>query len=60
MFTMAFPREANPKVHFKESLEFPREMQASLVLPRETPLAFLREQTHLVALHHLPTLTQNN
>jgi hypothetical protein len=75
-FTTALPREANLKVHFKESLESPRKTQAlffqssmlgngnvfpfPMLLPRETPLAFLREQTHFVSPHHLPTLTQNN
>ena len=51
-FMSALPREANVhwEIHCKESL----------VLPRETVLAFLREQTHLVSLHHLLTLTQKN
>jgi len=44
------------------SLQDPREIhfKESLVLPRETALAFPREQAHVVSLHHLPTLTQNN
>jgi hypothetical protein len=67
--TAALPREASLKVHFKESLVLPREMQvsfllaretASLVFLRETLLAFPREQTHLVLLHHLQMLIQNN
>jgi hypothetical protein len=47
-------------VHSKESLVLPRE--TALAFPREqtTALAFPREQTHLVSLHHLLTLTQKN
>jgi hypothetical protein len=79
-FTTALPREANLKVHFKESLESPRKMQAlffqssmlgnrnvfpfPMLLPRETPLAFPREQTHtlkfilILTLHSLFAITQ--
>jgi hypothetical protein len=69
MFIMVLPRETSIKVHLKGSLALPREMQASLaplrktalsVLPRETSLAFPREQMHLVSLHHLQMLIQNN
>ncbi len=69
MFTMVLLREASLKVHLKGSLALLREMQASLVppretassvLPRETTLAFLREQMRLVSLHHLQMSTQNN
>ncbi len=69
MFPTVLPREASLKVHLKESLVLPTEMQASLaplretassVLPRETSLALPREQMHLVLLHHLQMSTQNN
>jgi hypothetical protein len=58
--TAALPREAPLQVPFKESLALLREMQASLAFPRETPLTFPREQPHLVLLHHLQMLIQNN
>ncbi len=69
MFITVLPREASLKIHLKGSLVLPREMQASMVPPRETAssvlprvtsLVFPREQMHLVSLHHLQMLTQNN
>ncbi len=60
-FITVLPRDAFLILFFKGFLSLPREMQTSLVLLREeTPLAFLREQTHLFSLHHLRMVTQNN